>query len=236
MTASTTQIDTRSTAQQSVLGRDSTVASGRDAQAAVSVTRGLSTSSTDVGGAAGAYTAQGNSLTVRGKAGVKRLFDGLRVENAEGIGNTSYMINSATVEQAVVETGGGSAESLSAGGSINNVPKSGSNRFEFRVSGLVSKEAMQSDNLDDALRARGLTAVNKVGNIWDVTATAGGPIVKDKLWFFFAPKMWGIGTTPPASFGTTRRARRSTRPPTGRQGNPCGGPTNSRCPVPSPAG
>ena len=50
---------------------------------------------------------------------------------------------------------------------------------------------MQSDNLDDALRARGLTAVNKVGHIFDVTATAGGPIMKDKLWFFASPKVWG---------------------------------------------
>jgi hypothetical protein len=190
VTGTTTQIDTRTAAQQNVV-TSQTATSGRDATAAVSVTRGLTQATTDVGGAAGAYTAQGNSLTVRGKAGVKRLFDGLRVENAEGIGNTSYMINSATVEQVVVETGGGSAESLSAGGSINNVPKSGSNQFAFRLSGLVSKEGMQSDNLDDPLRARGLTAVNKVGNIWDATAAAGGPILKDKLWFWAAPKMWG---------------------------------------------
>jgi hypothetical protein len=95
VTGTTTQIDTRSSAQQNVVTGQAT--SGRDATAAVSVTRGLSQATTDVGGSAGAYAAQGNSLTVRGKAGVKRLFDGLRVENAEGIGNTSYMINSAAV-------------------------------------------------------------------------------------------------------------------------------------------
>ena len=39
--------------------------------------------------------------------------------------------------------------------------------------------------------ARGLTAVNKVAEIWDASATIGGPIKQDKLWYFFAPRMWG---------------------------------------------
>lgn len=184
------RIDTRGTAQQNVVTSDAAT-SGRDATATVTVTRGLSQATTDVGGAAGAWFAQGGNLTVRGKAGVKRLFDGLRVDNAEGIGTSSYFINSAAVDRVVVETGGGNADSPSAGGAINNVPKSGANRFSFRFSGLLSTEEMQGDNFDEELGARGLVGVNKVGNIYDVTATAGGPIKKDRLWFFVAPKWWG---------------------------------------------
>ena len=85
------------------------------------------------------------------------------------------MPNTATIDQTVLELGGGTAESPAAGGFINYVPVSGSNTFRFRVSGLFSNESMQSDNLSQQLKDRGLTAVQKVGKIYDFTATAGGP-------------------------------------------------------------
>jgi hypothetical protein len=148
----------------------------------------------DVGGASGPYAGTGNSMTIRGKLGVMRLFDGMSITNMEQCvgGCTSYMTNTASIDQTVVELGSGSPESFSAAGFLNYIPKAGSNTFAFRLSGLVSKESMQSDNFDAKLAARGLTGVNKVGNIWDATFTAGGPVMKDKLWFFFSPKAWGI--------------------------------------------
>jgi hypothetical protein len=194
VTATTTQVDTRSAASQSVISAETARerASGTNAATqATSVAQAVVNPTVDVGGAAGSYAQTGNSLVIRGKMGVKRLFDGLRIENMEGIGNTSYMPNSAGIDQTVLELGGGTPESPSAGGFINYVPKSGSNTFAFRLSGFGSTEKMQSDNFDAGLAARGITGVNKVGNIWDLTATAGGPIKKDKLWFFFSPKAWG---------------------------------------------
>src|SRR5580704_549681 len=134
VTATVTLVDTRST-QQNLLVSDA--AKQRDATTAVTATTGVSVaaSSTDVGGTSGAYNSQGNSLLVRGKSGVKRLFDGLRIEN--GNAATSYMVNSAFVAQTVVETGGGIAESLAAGGTINSIPKAGSNTLHASASGLL---------------------------------------------------------------------------------------------------
>src|SRR5262249_20383788 len=40
------------------------------------------------------------------------------------------------------------------------------------------------NNLSDALKARGLLSVDRVDHIWDAAAGLGGPIRKDKLWFF----------------------------------------------------
>ena len=64
VTGAVVGLDTRSTAQQNVVSSEAlaTVASGTAAQAAVTVTRGLSTTATDVGGTAGSYAAQGNRL------------------------------------------------------------------------------------------------------------------------------------------------------------------------------
>src|SRR5712692_3107932 len=197
VTATVTQIDTRRATAQSLVSAETTRerASGTGpASQAVSVSQAVINPTVDVGGASGPYAATGNNMTVRGKVGVMRLFDGMNITNMEQCvgGCTSYMTNTASIDQTIVELGSGTPESFSASGTFNYVPKAGSNTFAFRLSGLVSKESMQSDNYDAGLRARGIPGVNKVGNIWDATATAGGPIVKDKLWFFFAPKAWGI--------------------------------------------
>jgi len=45
-------------------------------------------------------------------------------------------------------------------------------------------DAFQADNLDADLVARGLTAPNKLKHAYDLNAGVGGPIMRDKLWFF----------------------------------------------------
>src|SRR5262249_57997983 len=46
-------------------------------------------------------------------------------------------------------------------------------------------------NLTDTLRARQLTTVNKVLSVYDATVTLGGPIKRDKVWFFGSVREWG---------------------------------------------
>jgi hypothetical protein len=47
-----------------------------------------------------------------------------------------------------------------------------------------------SRNLSDELRARGLTRSNAVKKIYDVGFAGGGPIKKDRLWFYSAHRWW----------------------------------------------
>ena len=190
VTATVSLVDTRGTTQNQLVSDET---KQKDATTAVTSTTGVSVAaaSTDVGGSSGGYASQGNSLTSRGKSGVKRLFDGLHIENMEGSGSTSYMTVSGIVAQTVVETGGGVAESLAAGGTINSVPKSGSNTVKASASALFTKQAWQGNNLSSALMGRGVIAVNEVVDIWDLAATIGGPIKQDTLWYFFAPRKWG---------------------------------------------
>lgn len=97
-----------------------------------------------------------------------------------------FQYNSHTFEEVVVETAAGSAESTTGGVQINIVPKDGGNRFSGTVSVELSGPGLTSDNVNDNLRARGLTGAPSVRKYYDVGAGVGGPIMRDKLWFFAA--------------------------------------------------
>lgn len=139
----------------------------------------------DVGGQ---YASEAGAF--HGKRGTRALFNGMGVENSSG--NSSYQINAATVEEMVLQTTGISAEVNADGPIMNIIPKSGSNKFQATLNGLYSNHAMESDNLSSDLRSRGLTTANQRVKIFDESASLGGPIKKDKIWFFGAFRTWGM--------------------------------------------
>src|SRR2546427_12517109 len=66
---------------------------------------------------------------------------------------------------------------------INLISRDGGNKFSASFFGTGMKEAMQNDNLTDALKAQGFNSVNKSVRVYDLNAFIGGPIMQDKLWF-----------------------------------------------------
>jgi len=125
-----------------------------------------------------------------GKRGAKQFFDGMGIENSSG--NSSYQVNAAVVEEMVLQTSGMSAETNADGPVMNVVPKEGGNQFKFIGNGLFTNSSLESNNLDDGLRDRGLTTRNKTNRIYDYAASLGGPIMQNKIWFFGAVRTWGM--------------------------------------------
>src|SRR5213593_1244891 len=99
-----------------------------------------------------------------------------------------FQPNSHTFEEVVVETAAGSAESTTGGVQLNIIPKDGGNRFSGSMSIELSAPGLSSDNVNDKLRARGLTGAPSVRKYYDVGGGVGGPIMRDKLWFFAAAR------------------------------------------------
>ena len=65
------------------------------------------------------------------------------------------------------------------------MPKEGGNRFTGQVFANFATEDLQADNLDDDLKARGLTVVNNTKKLVDFSPSFGGPIPRsDRLWFY----------------------------------------------------
>ena len=125
----------------------------------------------NVGGAAGLYSmTSANTMLFHGKGGAKTQVDGMRINNMELGSSTGYIPSPGTLGEWVVDTGGVSAESAASGVAINYVPKDGSNSFKGNFFAIYTNDHLQSDNLTDALRARGLQNANKTKYVFDSEA------------------------------------------------------------------
>ncbi len=136
----------------------------------------------------GAYSGQIGG-TFHGKGGTNVQFDGMGIQHASG--NQGYNANAETVQEMVMYTSGITADSNSDGAIVNMIPKEGGNQFAGSVTGLFSNDNLMSDNLSDDLIARGLKSVNSLNYIYDAGFTLGGPILKDRLWFYGSFREWG---------------------------------------------
>ena len=140
----------------------------------------------DVGGNQG----EGGQFGVHGQRGadLSTNVDGMN-QNQQALGVFSF--NSQSFQEVVVETGGMSAEAMSGGIQVNIVQKDGGNRFSGSLSMGYAGPKLQSGNLNDDLRTRGLNTDISIRHSYDNGGAFGGPIVKDKLWFFTAHRWWG---------------------------------------------
>ena len=116
------------------------------------------------------------------------------------------VVNTIAVQEMIFQTGGMSAESETGGVQINVVPKEGGNNFSYYFKAEGTGSNMQSVNLTDELKARGLADPPSVKKIYDFGGAVGGPFAKDKVWFFLATRMWDRRTTPRQTTSTRRRA------------------------------
>jgi hypothetical protein len=187
-------VDTQSARQQKVVS-DEVLQALPTGQTSIvnliSLTPGYTGNAT-VGGSTGAYHSQQTKGTFHGKRGSHINYDGMRIDNYAGSGDSpGYLFNNQTVEETVVETGGANADSDSPNVSVNMVPKEGSNQFRFNVSAMFTNHNFQSDNLTSELRDRGITEVPELNRMYDAGFTMGGPIKEDKVWFFAAVRRWG---------------------------------------------
>ena len=203
VTGGTPLVDTANVRQQKVISNELLAAlptSSRSLSTLITLTPGM-TGNADVGGATGIYYSNAPRInTFHGKGGVKFTYDGMQANNFGSVGSTSYVINPATAEETTVDTGGVSAESGASGVGINMIPKEGSNSVKLFGSVMYTNNHLQSDNLTDALRSRGLATNSQALYLYDGNLTVGGPLRKDRLWFFLASRFSGNKNQVPGVF------------------------------------
>ncbi len=129
------------------------------------------------GGASGEGRLMTNGLTVAAPFG------------GGGVSDVTYDIANADEMQVLIS--GGLGESDTGGPMINIVPKSGGNQFRGSAFFSTSGNWATANNLDDYLRSVGITQPPALRKNWDASGSLGGPIAKDRLWFFSNVRNWG---------------------------------------------
>lgn len=99
-----------------------------------------------------------------------------------GIGSATQTQEAAT-QELVYDTGGQGAEFASSGVRMNLIPKEGGNRLAVEGIAYASHKSMESSNITPELQAIGLKYAYSL-YAFDFNPTVGGPIKKDKLWYF----------------------------------------------------
>lgn len=106
------------------------------------------------------------------------MLDGVNTDGTAGY------FDMGAVEEMIVRPAGNDPEIPTPGMAFQAIVKSGGN--QFKGDGLYAWQgrSLQSNNVDDELRAKGVRGGNPMDGYSDANVGAGGRIVRDKLWFF----------------------------------------------------
>ena len=155
--------------------------SARDMWAILSVSPAVQMGRIDVGGSTAGTQTNYRAYGVSGQT--KPLIEG--IIGLEGNGSVGFYYDYGSFEEVNVQTAAQGAEMGTPGVMQIFVSKSGGNEFHGDFYTDYENRNLQARNLTDDQIARG---VRKDGNIvWvnrDLNFGAGGPIVKDKVWYF----------------------------------------------------
>jgi len=97
---------------------------------------------------------------------------------------SNFVPDMGTASEVVVDYSSATAESYSGGVSINVIPKEGGNTFSGLVFATGANSSFQGNNYSDELRNAGLSSPNKLHRLYDINLAGGGPIVRNRLWFY----------------------------------------------------
>jgi hypothetical protein len=151
----------------------------------------VNTGGFDVGGSSSMWHGGGLTAHGSGNADSRTLVDGMVADAMFPSGQCACIYdNEMQTQEIAVSVSGGAAESQLSGVIVNRIPRSGGNTFSGELLVTFSNNALQSNNINDELRARGITDPAEISKQYDVNYSLGGPIIRDKLWFFFTGREW----------------------------------------------
>ena len=127
----------------------------------------------------------------RGNEGTVQV-DGMNVGSAFGGGGvSSFAYDFVNAQEVQVTVAGGMGESDRGGPAFNIIPKTGGNTYSGSAFFSNAGKWSQGSNLDDDLRRVGITEPPGLIKNWDTNLAIGGPIKRDRVWFFNNLRSYG---------------------------------------------
>jgi hypothetical protein len=185
VTGETSVVDVQSARREVVIDRNlvQTIPASRAAGALLNATPGLTV---DGNGIALSPTMTFFSANGGANNEGRMAVNGMTVGAARSGGVSSYVYDAVGVEEVSIRVGGGLGETDTGGPIMNIVPRSGGNTFAGTAFTSLAGDWSRGDNLTDELRAPPLNLTETPGIIQahDASFSLGGPILRDRLWFY----------------------------------------------------
>jgi hypothetical protein len=129
------------------------------------------------------------------------MIDGLTLRHILASSASNFVPDMGTAAEVVIDYSSGTSESYSAGMSMNLIPKDGGNTFKGSAFGTGANTWFQGNNYTPELKAAGLSTPNTLARLYDINPSLGGPIVRDRLWFFGSIRWQGSSGYQAGAYG-----------------------------------
>jgi hypothetical protein len=111
------------------------------------------------------------------------LIEGIDVRTSTSAEDSNF--DATALEAFQIIPTGGTAQTQLPGVYLLGVVKSGGNQLHGRFEITEEDEKFESNNLTPYIIAHGTTVGQKIQNALDFAGNMGGPLIKDKFWWFF---------------------------------------------------
>jgi len=193
--AQTPTVDTKKTTVGANVGKEAmqSLPSARDPWVILQLAPAVMVDRENVGGnesgQQSGFIGKGDTSGARisGNQGANNIWavDGVDVTDPAALGGSAGYYDFDMFEELQIQTGGAADVTIQTGGiALNMVTRRGGNKTNLSGRFYLTDNYFQANNLTDALKAKGVVNINKIEYVKDYGFNAGGPILKDKLWWW----------------------------------------------------
>ena len=178
-------VDTKATAAKTTFDLESlqNIPSARDPWVMLQRVPNIAMDRMNVGGSQSGQ--QSGYISRGGNTGNNKwALDGVDITDMSATGASPIYYDFDMMQEMQVTTGGADASQQTGGVGINLVTRSGTNRFKGSGRVYNTNDKFEADNVTDEIRAQGAGSGAPIQNINDFGFEVGGPILKDKLWYW----------------------------------------------------
>jgi hypothetical protein len=186
-------VDTKSTTTGATFDRMAleNLPTARDPWQVLNMVPGMVLSGVNVGGSASGQQLTVSSMRGQGNGNTQWNVEGATTTDMAATGASATYYDFDSFEEIQFTTGGADASIQTSGVNINMITKSGSNMFKGSVRGTYAGDSLQSNNVSrDIFYGGGTTTTPLAGNpmkqVYEYGGEAGGPIIRNKLWWWGA--------------------------------------------------
>lgn len=194
VTGASPTVDVQNSLVQNVMNREllDAIPTGRSYQSVAQTTPGIVLDRPDSAGSE-AFFSTNLSVHGSGTSDQSIQIDGMDTTDGESDGRFQGMYrDDGDNEEVVYSTSAITAETSKGGVRINMIGRQGSNEYKGSFFGAYAPGSWQSSNFSDDLKTRGLSTPNSMKRIFDWNPTLGGPLQRDRIWFFSSFRIWGV--------------------------------------------